>query len=158
MYDQGVVSEYDLIRARVAVSNLQPQVIEAKTGLELTRKGLKHLIGLDVDQPVRITGDLDEDNRIELSYEQACKIALDRRIEIHQLDLQKKMYDKQFILEKRNILWPNLFANIKWETTAQSDLTDFSKYEFLNGLGGTLALQIPLLMVSDQAIERRSPG
>jgi len=144
IFDQGMVSEYDLIRAGVAVANLRPQVIEALTGRDLAYKGLKMLIGLDVDQEIKIIGDLDQVIQPPDEYENAIKTALNTRPEFSQLGLQAKLYDGQYEIERRNTLWPNFMMNFKYETMASADDMKFGKYEFLGGFGGTLIMQVPL--------------
>jgi len=145
MYDQGVVSEYDLIRSRVAVSNLLPQVHEAEAGRELVYKALKNIIGIDVDREIELQGELKVDGEIMAPYDDACKIALEKRLEFRQLELTKELYQGQYKIEKHSWLWPNFLLNLSWETTAQgNNELSLSKYEFLGGYGGALVLQIPL--------------
>lgn len=145
MYQQGVVSEYDLIRAKVAVSNLRPQVSEAEAQRDLALKGLKNMLGTDVDRPIVIDGDLDMAMTApEEPYETASNMAQDNRLELQQLELQKRLYGYQYKIESRSAYWPNLLVGLRWETTAQSPDMNFGKYNFLNGYGGQVILQIPL--------------
>jgi len=145
MFEQGIVSEYDLIRAKVAVSNYIPMISQAEAGRDLALKGLKNMIGMDVDKPIRVSGDLDMAMTIpELEYEQATDYALDKRLEVKQLELQKRLFGYQKKVEKRNWLWPNLLVGLKWETMAQRDNMEISKYEFLSGFSGQVILNIPL--------------
>lgn len=46
-YDQGLVSEYDHLRAQVRVANLRPSVIEARNQRQLADTQLRTLIGLE---------------------------------------------------------------------------------------------------------------
>ena len=145
MFDQGAVSEYDLIRASVAVSNLKPQVSQAESARDLAYKGLKMLIGLELDAPIRIEGVLDAGLAPpELPYETASKVAVENRIELRQLQLQKNLYEYQYKIEKRNWLWPNLMVGVRYESSAQSPDLDIPGYNFIDGLSGQVILQIPL--------------
>lgn len=59
MYDQGMVAEYDLLRARVAVSNLEPEVIKAENDADVAMANLKNLLGIERDIEVNLTADFD---------------------------------------------------------------------------------------------------
>ncbi|MCB2198152.1 TolC family protein [bacterium] len=145
MFDQGVVSEYDLIRAGVAVSNLKPQVSQAEASHDLAIKGLKSLIGVELDREIEITGDLEVGLAPpSMPYESASQMALENRLELNQLQLQKNLYNYQYEIESRNWLWPNFLVGLRYETTAQSPDMNFAKYRFLNGLGAQVIVQVPL--------------
>jgi len=144
LFDQGMVSEYDLIRANVAVANLRPQVLEAETTRDMAYKGLLSLIGLEVDADIRLTGDLEIAPEELLDYDSAVEAALNNREEFTQLGLQAELYEGQYKIEKHSTLWPNVILNMKYETMAQADDLNMQKYEFLGGLGGSVIVQIPL--------------
>ncbi len=59
MYDQGMVAEYDLLRARVAVSNIEPLVIKAENDAEVAVSNLKNVLGIDMDVEIKIVADYD---------------------------------------------------------------------------------------------------
>ncbi len=144
LFEQGMISEYDLIRANVAVANLKPQVIQAEIGKNLAYKSLKNLIGIDVDRELILKGELDQSSTTLGEYETGIRRALEDRVEFQQLDLQAKLYEGQYKIEKRSSLWPSVFLGFKWQTLAQADDYKFNKYQFLDGFSGSLALQVPL--------------
>jgi HAE1 family hydrophobic/amphiphilic exporter-1 len=59
MYDQGMVAEYDLLRARVALSNIEPLVIKAENGAEIATSNLKNILGIDMDIEIDLVADFD---------------------------------------------------------------------------------------------------
>lgn len=59
MYDQGMVAEYDLLRARVAVSNIEPLVIKAENDAEVAVSNLKNILGIDMDVEINLVAELD---------------------------------------------------------------------------------------------------
>lgn len=145
MHQEGVVSEYDLIRAGVAVSNVKPQVIQAEASRDLALKGLKILIGVDLEKPIEITGDLEMGLAPpEMPYENASQVALDNRLELRQLEVQKKLYGYQYKIEKRNWLWPNLLVGLRWDWSAQEPDLDLPSYRMINGVSGQMIVNIPL--------------
>jgi outer membrane protein TolC len=59
MFDQGMVAEYDLLRARVAVSNIGPLVIKAENDAEVAVSNLKNILGIDMDIEIDLVADFD---------------------------------------------------------------------------------------------------
>jgi outer membrane protein len=59
MYDQGMVAEYDLLRARVAVSNIEPLVIKAENDAEVAVSSLKNVLGIDMDVEINLVAEFD---------------------------------------------------------------------------------------------------
>jgi outer membrane protein len=57
-YDVGVVSKYDLLRSEVEVANARPPLIEAKKNLVLAGETLKRVLGIDVEDPFEVEGEL----------------------------------------------------------------------------------------------------
>jgi len=106
---------------------------------------LKNLIGMDLDEFIEIQGAIsDVIQQPELEYSSATEFALEGRIELQQLDLQKLLYKDQKLAEERSWLWPNLLAGVRWETQAQSPVINFSDKKFFNGISAQLMLNIPL--------------
>jgi outer membrane protein TolC len=55
---QGIVSEYDQLRAAVGVENLRPIVMQAENNAALAVEGLRAVIGLDVKEQISLKGRL----------------------------------------------------------------------------------------------------
>ena len=55
----GRLARYDLLRARVERTNLEPTVIQARSARELAELEVKRLLNLPVDQPLALTTRLD---------------------------------------------------------------------------------------------------
>lgn len=56
----GRLSEFELLRARVARDSLQPSVVRARTNREVAYLRLKQLLDLPLNQPLSLTADLDQ--------------------------------------------------------------------------------------------------
>jgi outer membrane protein len=56
---QGLVAEYDLLRAEVTVENLRPEVINAENAYRQTLNNLKQRLGIPYDRPVSVVGSLE---------------------------------------------------------------------------------------------------
>ena len=57
----GRAARYDVLRARVQRTNLEPEVIQAQSDRELTMLQVKRILNLHVDQPLVLTSALDPD-------------------------------------------------------------------------------------------------
>jgi len=57
-YNQGLVSEFDKLRADVQVHNVRPNISAALNALELSQKALKIYMGVDVFEPMIFEGKL----------------------------------------------------------------------------------------------------
>lgn len=99
LYEVGMATKFDLLRAEVQLSNLKPQLIRARNSLDVAELALKNLIGLDLNQPVRIAGELSFEDR-EINPEEALQKALANRPELHQLNYQRQMAHEMFKLAR----------------------------------------------------------
>jgi outer membrane protein len=52
LYSQGLVSEYEVLRARVEKANLRPQILRAESELRLSQKRLASFIGMDLNEAI----------------------------------------------------------------------------------------------------------
>ncbi len=69
-YQQGLVAQYDLLRAEVAMNNLEPNLLQAQSAANLARKQLFLLMGLELDQQdIVLDGDLEDLGRNISVYE-----------------------------------------------------------------------------------------
>lgn len=57
-FSQGLVAQYDLLRAEVGVSNLEPNLLQAQVTMKLAHKQLYLLMGIDLNSNLTLTGDL----------------------------------------------------------------------------------------------------
>ena len=55
----GRAARYDVLRARVQLANLEPQLIQARSDREITLLELKRLTNIPIDQPVVLTTTID---------------------------------------------------------------------------------------------------
>lgn len=60
LFENGLAAEYDYITAQVQLSNLTPQVLQAKTAIELTKLQLKMYLSLPENTDVTVIGRLND--------------------------------------------------------------------------------------------------
>ena len=93
-YEAGTVSDYDVLRASVEVTNAQPLVTQARNGLAIAKADLKRLIGLPRQARIRCTGSLDVDaSGLPGDIETAVDQALAHRSDLKAVQLQAAMND-----------------------------------------------------------------
>jgi outer membrane protein len=144
LYDQGQVSEYDVIRADVAAANQQPQVLQAENQLHLAENALKSLLGLNLNSDVEFSGELVPIERESPATSSVYDIALVNRPEQQSIDLQKQLNKVQYTAESRNVYWPNLYlsAAATWQTEAPDFRVD--DYQWNRSISASLQVSIPL--------------
>ncbi len=88
MFEVGVASRLDLLRAEVSASNLKPPVIQARNAVKIAEAGLKTVLGIDVSRPVEVVGELSY-RPVEVDPAASLTAALSRRPELSLVNYQK---------------------------------------------------------------------
>ncbi|PLX32659.1 MAG: hypothetical protein C0600_01850 [Ignavibacteria bacterium] len=115
MHEQGIVSEYDLIRARVQTDNVRPRVIEAERNVTLARNGLKLMLSLNPAEDIEVTGTLDFIPAEDVMIEQAQSLVVEKNAALMALDKRSDVNEKLVTIYKSESL-PTLtaFGNYRW--------------------------------------------
>lgn len=140
-YKAGVASNFDLLRAKVQLKNMEPQVIKVKNGLELAKTGFKALLGLPQDTIINLKGELDVDvgTQYIVPLQESIDYAKSNRPEVKALELRKEMAGKALAIAKK-ANWPNiaLTANYDYKKPV------YFKNEWGTDWNITVALQMPI--------------
>ncbi len=133
----GVVSRFDLLRTRVEVANLKPDLIQARNNLRLSQENLANLLSLP-SASLKLEGELLFDP-LRITLEEAIDKALEERGDLKSLKLQKEMLEVAFKLA---------------EVENKPNLALVGNYQYQNPSGGkdewgeewnlNLVLSIPL--------------
>lgn len=143
-YIQGVVSEYDFIRAQVNVNNLNPALINAKNGLELARMNLIMILSIPADQEIRITQELESFNdKVNLLKDIDNNEALAQNSDLKILDYniiglrnQLKLINTQY--------YPTLTAMGSYMYQTQAEDFKFNNYTWIGSASVGLQLSVPI--------------
>jgi outer membrane protein len=103
---QGVASDYDVLRAKVEVSNYEAEMIQARNRLHLLKTSLYKLMGASQESRIELTGELRYEP-LETSIEEAVQKAFADRPELLQAELQHRLYREKLIAAKAK-RWPQL--------------------------------------------------
>ena len=127
MYDRGVVSEYELLRARVEQQSVLPMLIEAESRVTISEKQLKSFLGLNLADSIVLVEDQTDTSIIRLpSLDALTDTALVHRPEM-QAAVKLTEIAKKAITVARAEYWPSLDAVGAFNWSAQSD--DFTLEE-----------------------------
>ena len=140
LYELGMASKFDLLRAEVQVTNLKPPLLRARNGLALAELGLKSLLGLDLKQPVEVKGQLAY-TAAEPDPESCAARALLNRPELNQMLYQKRMAAEMVKLA-RGAYFPTLAISGAYNYWA--DALNFKKNTWQSYFSVNLVLSVPL--------------
>lgn len=143
-FEQGLVSEYDKIRAEVQVRNLNPSLIQAKNAIALTKLQLKVLIGLNMDKDVAIDGRLsDYESELYADYMRMDTSLLENNSSLKQMNLQYKMLQKSYEINKAAFL-PELALSASYQWTAMNNDFKIKDYRWNPYSMVGLTISIPI--------------
>lgn len=143
-FEQGVVSEYDLIRAKVQVNNLNPTYISAKNGLELAILQLKMILSLPQDQEIVFVENLEDFSGRIISVSAAeSERAANNNSDIRQLDLNIASLQHSLRMVNSQHL-PSLSAFGQYTYQTQAEDFKFADYNWVGSAAVGLQLSIPI--------------
>ena len=94
LYKNGLAAEYDYLTARVQRSNLDPQILQVKNGIDIAKLQLKMYLSIPEEVEIDVVGSLDDFKEMALmgsDYE----FDLENNTTIKTLDLQLELLDHQ---------------------------------------------------------------
>lgn len=142
-YEQGLVAEYDLIRADVTVKNAEPNMLDAQNALVLAHWQLKALMGIDLDAVIACKGTLTDYQSQLFGDYISTDTSLANNTDLKQLDIQTQQLKKNLALQKLEYL-PTLGLSFSYQWTAMNNNFKFKEYLWnpYSMLGVTLSVPI----------------
>ena len=165
-YEQGFVDSYAVLELEVQLSNLKPQLTDARFAVEDARRSLLKVMGLPVNLPIKVKGDLNafdiHSETATVTENQALKQvdrmtslalkadssmleqALNYRGDLRMLDIQQRLQKKDIKAQKSQYL-PSISASYNYQWTAsQSGTPNFFGNENQRARSQTLMLNVQL--------------
>jgi outer membrane protein TolC len=143
MYEQGLVAEYDKIRADVSVKNIKPQLTQMQNSVELTKMMLKVLLSLPVDMQIQIDGSLADMEGTMMNEILLSRFDLSENSDLLTLDLNlKKLQQQKALINTQRM--PMLAAFSQFTPTTQANDKAFDDARWNYPLAAGLQLQVPL--------------
>lgn len=126
-FEQGLVAEYDLIRANVTVKNSEPNMLQAENGLVLAKWQLKALMGMDLEIAIDCDGQLmDFESQLFGDY-MSTDTTLANNSDLKQLDIQSLQLQKTLQMQKFDYL-PTLSLSGLYQWNAMNNDFKFKNY------------------------------
>lgn len=125
-YSQGLVSEFEVLRARVEKSNLEPQLLDAESEVRLSKKRLLSFLGITLDEEVYLEDMVDTDSSDNTDLREMLISAHQNRPEMTQAKLLVEITDKAIAIAQTDY-FPQLEAISTYSWSSQSD--DFTLSE-----------------------------
>ncbi|MCF7793426.1 MAG: TolC family protein [Candidatus Cloacimonetes bacterium] len=106
MYQEGLVSEYDQLRAELEVQKLEPEVLEADKNARLARESFANHLNLD-ESDIQLIDDIELPEMEEIDLEVAIEEAMQNRMELELSEIGVNVNKVTLRYEKGNFL-PNI--------------------------------------------------
>lgn len=141
-YELGAASEYDMLRANVAVTNLEPSILEAENSINQLKLQLKLLMGMDARLNIEPSQTLDDFKGS--MYEHALvDTSLVNNTAMKSLDLQTDYLKKALDVQKAS-WFPTLAGNASLMWNSMSNGNPFKNFMWSKSASVGLSLSIPL--------------
>lgn len=143
LHDKGVVSQFELLRARVEKANLQPGLINAESEVRLAEQRLKSFLGIGLADSVTLAADPSDTILVTLPpVKTLIDTALFLRPEVGQADHLASITRKAIWVAKSEYS-PSLDAVASYNWSGQSDQFKLDEHESRSAAAG-LRLTIPI--------------
>ncbi|MCL2246221.1 MAG: TolC family protein [Lentimicrobiaceae bacterium] len=144
-YNQGLVSEFEKLRAELQVDNLKPNITQILNFLELSKKALKIQMGVDINEYMVFDGEL-KDFEAEMEAAKVpsqSSLSLDGNTDLKQLDMaiQQLERSKKIVLSGA---CPSLVFTGSFQYMTMGDDIPFNDFKWFPTSYIALGLQVPI--------------
>ena len=148
-YEQGRVSEFDKISAEVQMRNMQPSVISARNGVELSKLQLLVLMNIEPETEIELQGSLnDYEEAVFAGVLTADTSSLKSNSTLAQLDMNVKMLQQSLSINKQSFA-PIVALQFNYMYTCMANDFKFKNYEWNPYSNLSLSVSIPLFKYSN---------
>ena len=99
LFEAGASTNFDILRAEVLLANARSNLIRAKNGERVAMDFYKNVLNIDLGESIAVQGNL-EQPILEFDLEQLIEFAMEKRPELHQLQLTEGAAKKQVDVAK----------------------------------------------------------
>ncbi len=142
-FELGTASEYDVLRANVAVTNLEPSILEAENSINQLKLQLKLLMGMDATIDIAAAQSLDEFKGVMYERSLNTDTSLVYNTSLKSLDLQTDYLKK--VLDVQKASWyPTVTGSASYMWNSMSNGSPFKNFKWnsMSSVGLTLAFPI----------------
>ncbi|MFN3781902.1 MAG: TolC family protein, partial [Candidatus Kapaibacteriota bacterium] len=127
LYNQGLVSEFELLQAEVQVENLKPIVVNSRNSYENSLKNLKLVINLPIEKEIEPLGELEFFDYDIPNLENSMSALIENNLDLKVLEYKRKI-DIEMVELYRSEYYPSLVAFGNFSFAGQSDKLNFQTY------------------------------
>jgi outer membrane protein len=143
MYKQGVVSEYDFLRAEVQLANTSPMVTKMENNLEMAKNLLKNILAVDVATPINVKGEFVYEELPQNMIDEMSITAIYNNPSVKQLGVQVSLLGKNITIEQSEY-YPTLAAFGQYAFQTQDNTFKFKDYQWAKSFMLGVSLQYTL--------------
>jgi|WetSurMetagenome_2_1015567.scaffolds.fasta_scaffold02239_4 outer membrane protein len=140
-YRNGVATEFDYLRAKVKLENIEPGLSQLYNNLNISKLALKNVIGLKDKDEIDVTGKLDFDtNDVYDNIDKILNHIAEKNVSIRQLTLSKQINQEVVNINSANYL-PKLYLFGQYQLNAsENDGKSFFNYRYYNVINAGVGL------------------
>jgi outer membrane protein len=127
VYNEGLVSEFDMLQAEVRVENIKPVLQQMENSLRGAKDGLKLTLGIDPREEIAVKGELAYEKEPLPEIEDLISVGLESNLTIRTLKVKRDI-DEEFIALDRSEYWPALYGFANYTYAGSSDDFKFNNY------------------------------
>ncbi len=143
-YDAGLVPEYDLVRAKVAVQTAKPELEQAKNSNQITKDVLRNIMGLGYNVEVEVSDSLKYKDQTVDEFDLVVEKMFKFNPVIKQLEQSINLREKAVGVYQSEFL-PSLRAYGAWNVESQeNDERSIGSWRFNNSINLGLELSVPI--------------
>jgi outer membrane protein len=159
LFDQGMASEFDLLRAEVELANLRPQLLKARNDSEIAEINLKNRLGISATEDITLSYEFDpSDLNEDLDLESGLAYALENHPAISQQQYAVKSYNKVVGITKADRM-PQLVMQSSFDYINQTNTFSPPSDSWTKSWSASLVLSFPLFegrAVSGRVMQARA--
>lgn len=141
----GTRAEYDLLRAQVDAANLEPPVVQARSGYDLALLELKRLLGVPADQPLVLSTTLDAPDA-SIPVLASDSLGSPDRADLAAAELSVNVQQQRLTVARAE-RWPTLkFTTTYNEQAFPQTIFPGPGDQFHRGWNGELRLSFPIFL------------
>lgn len=142
-YEQGLLAEFDLIRANVSVKNAEPVMYDAENSLTLARWQLKVLMGIDLETEIECSGTLTQYEDTLFADFVNVDTSLTENSTLKQMDIQSAQLMRTKEVQKAQF-YPTLGLNFNYLWNASSNDFRLGRFQWSPSSVVGISLSIPI--------------
>jgi len=145
-YNQGLVSEFEKLRAEVQVHNLKPNINAAVNAMDLSQKALKIYMGIDINEPMVFTGALkDFENEMKTAkIPETNTLSLESNAELKQMNLTIQQLERSQKIVLSGVC-PMLALTGSYQYMTMGDDIPAKEFKWFPTSVIAVSLQVPII-------------